>query len=377
MRVCAAEFADDYWGTEALLTRAADHYADLFSAGAVDELISRRGLRTPFLRMAQNGATLPDSSFTAGAGVGATITDQVDDTAVWRHFAGGATLVLQALHRTWAPIGDFTAALAAELAHPVQANAYITPAQNRGFDDHYDVHDVFVLQVEGTKRWVIHRPVHPDPLRDQPWTDHRQAVEAAAREEPVIDTVLHPGDCLYLPRGWLHAAQAQGELSIHLTLGVHVWTRYAVAEHLANNALARLRQDPAARGSLPVGVDGVDGVVEQVRKELLAALDQADPAPAFQRARRGQERPGALAPLAQRAALDRLSEGSAVQLRSGLAPSWDGNRLRTRVGWLDVQPGERAAIRTLLDGEPHPVREIGLEVARRLLQAGVALPAQW
>ncbi|KPC69204.1 hypothetical protein ADL27_54620, partial [Streptomyces sp. NRRL F-6602] len=72
----------------------------------------------------------------------------------------GATLVLQALHRTWQPVAEFCAGLGTELGHPVQANAYVTPPQNRGFDDHYDVHDVFVLQIEGTKRWLVHRPVH-------------------------------------------------------------------------------------------------------------------------------------------------------------------------------------------------------------------------
>ena len=47
-----------------------------------------------------------------------------------------------------------------------------------------------------------------DPLRDQPWGQRSAAVAAAAQEQPVIDTVLKPGDALYLPRGWLHAAAA-------------------------------------------------------------------------------------------------------------------------------------------------------------------------
>ena len=124
---------------------------------------------------------ISNSTFTSPAGVGATIADQLDDTALWRKFADGATLVLQALHRTWEPVADLSTALSGELGHPVQANAYITPPQNRGFDDHYDVQDVFVLQIEGTKRWVLHEPVQPDPLRDQPWTDRRSAVAEAAK----------------------------------------------------------------------------------------------------------------------------------------------------------------------------------------------------
>ncbi len=73
--------------------------------------------------------------------------------------AGGATLVLQALHRTWPPLIRFGSDLAAELGHPVQINAYITPPENQGFAAHYDTHDVFVLQVAGSKRWTIHSPV--------------------------------------------------------------------------------------------------------------------------------------------------------------------------------------------------------------------------
>ena len=45
-------------------------------------------------------------------------------------------------------------------------------------------------------------------------------------------TVLEPGDALYLPRGYLHSATALGGVTVHLTLGVHSWTRYAVAEEL-------------------------------------------------------------------------------------------------------------------------------------------------
>ena len=129
------------------------------------------------------------------------MADQVSDDKLVRLFAEGATIVLQGLHRLWPPLIAFSQDLAADLGHPVQVNAYVTPPQSRGFSDHYDVHDVFVLQIEGEKRWRIHAPVHPAPLRAQPWTDRRADVEAAAQTEPVIDAVLRPGDCLYLPAG--------------------------------------------------------------------------------------------------------------------------------------------------------------------------------
>ncbi|HWO67341.1 MAG TPA: cupin domain-containing protein, partial [Umezawaea sp.] len=228
-------FADEHWGRGPLLTRAADlprAFDDLFDLAQADELLSRRGLRTPFLRVARDGSVLGSSQFTRGGGVGAEIADQVADDRVAALFAEGSTLVLQGLHRLWPPLIDFATDLGADLGHPVQVNAYLTPPQSQGFSAHYDVHDVFVLQVAGHKRWRVHEPVHPDPLRDQPWADHADAVAERAALAPLIDEVLAPGDALYLPRGYLHSAVAQGGISAHLTVGVHVLTRYALVEAL-------------------------------------------------------------------------------------------------------------------------------------------------
>ena len=90
------------------------------------------------------------------------------------------------LHRLSPPLIEFVRDAVDDIGHPVQANAYITPPGNRGFDFHYDVHDVFVLQVSGTKRWIVHEPVHRHPLPSQPWTDHRDQIAQRV-------TVLHLG----------------------------------------------------------------------------------------------------------------------------------------------------------------------------------------
>ena len=57
---CSARvFAEDHWGRAPRLSRAAElpaGFTDLIDAVAADELVSERGLRTPFLRMAKDGA---------------------------------------------------------------------------------------------------------------------------------------------------------------------------------------------------------------------------------------------------------------------------------------------------------------------------------
>ncbi len=395
---CAtADFAAEHWGRAPLLTRAADLAAgggrgfdDLLDAGAVDELMSTRGLRTPFLRMAKEGTVLPAGRFTRGGGAGAGIADQAADDKVLATMADGATLVLQALHRSWPPLVDFGARLADELGHPVQINAYITPPQNQGFAPHYDVHDVFVLQVAGRKRWTIHAPVVTDPLDNQQWDKRKDQVQARAAEEPLIDVVLEPGDALYLPRGTIHAAQAQGETSIHLTVGVHPVTRYQLARHLLDIA----QDDPQLRTSLPMGVDLSDpavladqlaATVEQLRARLVG-IDAAQVARLVGTDLMTRTRPEPIGPLRQLVAADSVHADTSVRLRAALRLRVETGADEVRLVLLDrtvTVPAEAGdALKVLLAGTPvSPADLPGLEpdsqltLVRRLLREGVIVPA--
>ncbi|HET9944046.1 MAG TPA: cupin domain-containing protein [Actinomycetes bacterium] len=378
------EFASQYWGSRPLLTRAADlprDFRDLFSNDAVDELVSRRGLRAPFLRVAKNGSTLPDSAFTAGGGTGAGIADQASDDKLLRLFGDGATIVLQGLHRTWEPVLDFTQDLAADLGHPVQVNAYVTPAQNTGFSDHYDVHDVFVIQIAGEKRWRIREPVHRSPLRDQPWTDHRAAVEAAAQESPLLEETLRPGDVLYLPRGYLHAATALGDVSTHLTVGVHPWTRRHVADALVARALAAASEDERVRASLALGVDLTDtgaweSDLDVVREALVRALRDL-PAESLTDAldlrSRQSQRAAPVNPVATVRAASQLDGTERLSLRPHLEIRLDDDRLRSRAGDIALEPSETDRVSDLLTTGVASTADLGIDLARRLLLGGVVV----
>ncbi|MFC0628237.1 cupin domain-containing protein [Kribbella deserti] len=309
-----------------MLSRAADlpaPFTDLLTLDDADELLSRHGLRTPFLRIAKNGEVVGDKQFSGPGGVGAEIADQIRDDKVAALFASGHTVVLQALHRTWGPLIDFSTQLSEEAGHPVQINAYITPPQAQGFAAHYDVHDVFVLQIAGEKHWTVHEPVHADPLRNQPWTDHAKAVATAARDQaPVIDEVLRPGDALYVPRGFLHSAKALGGVSGHLTVGLHTLTRYLLVQELA--ALAAERAE--LRTALPLGFDPGDPeqVAQHLKKVAELVAEQAQTATPEQLAARLRRRtwtgnrPAPLPPLAHAAAIAGIEPGTTVRTRVGL-----------------------------------------------------------
>jgi ribosomal protein L16 Arg81 hydroxylase len=330
----------------------------------------------------------PAGRYTRSGGTGALVGDQVADDRVLELFLDGHTVVLQGLHRLWPPLIDFAGALTTDLGHPVQVNAYVTPASSQGFSAHYDVHDVFVLQVAGEKRWRIHQPVLEAPSRDQPWTDHRAAVAARAEEPAVIDAVLRPGDALYLPRGYLHAAEALGGVTCHLTVGVHPVTR----QHVLDALLAIAVDEPALRSSLPMGVDlGDPAAVEDDLKATVAALTErlrtigaVDVATRLGDPLVDSNRPAPVAPLAQAAALQALAADSVLRSRGHLRHlvTTDGDEVVVRVSdrTLRLPANAAKAVRALLDGEQVRVADLpgldlpdALELARRLVRESVVV----
>jgi hypothetical protein len=239
----AQTFVDKVWATRVLVHETApERLIELFSLDDVDHLLTETAIRTPSVRVARDGNVLPDSDFVrSGATVaGRPVTGLVDPRKLLALFDEGATVVLQALHRSWPRLTTFTAELELELGHPCQVNAYLTPPGSQGFAVHEDSHDVFVFQTHGTKLWEIH---HADGER--PCSTHPDC--------RVDDVVMQPGVCMYLPTGTPHAARAQESASLHVTLGINqrTWSdllRQAVepllrssgADHLPAGALERL-----------------------------------------------------------------------------------------------------------------------------------------
>jgi bifunctional lysine-specific demethylase and histidyl-hydroxylase NO66 len=394
------EFAGSYWGRTFLHSTASDlaaagripGYGDLLSTDDVDELLSRRGLRTPFLRVAQDGKIQAAREFTGSGGAGAEIADQVIDEKVLDHYAEGATLVLQGLHRLWPPLIEFAGALSAELAAPIGVNAYVTPPDSRGFATHYDTHDVFVLQVAGRKRWRIHQPVRPDPLERQPSGRHAVEVGAVSDSPAVLDTILADGDSLYLPRGWLHSAVALGEQSLHLTVGVRAMNRYAIVESL----LGMAADEAALRSGFPLGLDVTDptqlapqleATVEALRS-WLPSVQARGVADRLRERAWAASRPAPIRPLAQAAAMAELDRDTVLSPRRGLhwritTPPGGAVVLHLADRQITVPISCEPALRSLLAGPsirigdlPDLVPADQLTFARRMLREAVAVPAE-
>ena len=240
-----------------------------------DDLL-RRGTRRPAFRVVRAGTTVAGRDVTRRAGIGNhDLDDLVAANQVIDRYRRGDTVVLQGLHHTNPHLARLANNLALDLDHPVQVNAYLSPSNARGLDLHFDFHDVFVVQLGGSKRWRVWAPLArtTNPVKG------RHSIVAPRSEElgdPLLDITMAAGDCLYLPRGYPHAAETVDRHSDHLTIGLVAvtWQRVLRKAIDAEVAAGRLT------GALPVGllepgvalpVDavGVDGLRRRLTDETL------------------------------------------------------------------------------------------------------------
>jgi ribosomal protein L16 Arg81 hydroxylase len=289
------DFFRHHWERKPLhLSRGDPHYYDsVLTNQDLEFVISSTDLRYPAIQLARNGAYLAPEAYTKNIKHGSEFFNGVPDIAqIQSEYRSGSTVVLPAMQRTWAPLRELCEALENDFSHPVHANAYLTPGDSPGFTPHYDTHEVFVLQVAGTKRWRLFEPPSTLPHRTQPFTPAGYVLPAA----PILELELKPGDLLYLPRGYVHAAHTSRKHSAHVTIGITVYTWVELLSELVSAS----KELPDFRTALPPGF-ATDGDITKTLKEGLSRCvrvlqDKSDGdrviANFLQRVRSARARPG-------------------------------------------------------------------------------------
>ena len=223
------------------------------------------------------GTTVASKDVTRRAGIGnRDLDDLIAPNQVVDRYRRGDTVVVQGLHHTDPPLARLSNNLALSLDHPVQINAYLSPAEARGLDLHFDYHDVFVVQLGGAKRWRIWDPL---PRTTNPIKGNHAIALPRFDElgDPLLDITIGSGDCLYLPRGYPHAAETVDQHSDHLTIGLVAVTwqrvlRKAIdAEVAAGGLSTSLPVGLLEPGATPPLVDerALDGLRHQVTPHVL------------------------------------------------------------------------------------------------------------
>jgi bifunctional lysine-specific demethylase and histidyl-hydroxylase NO66 len=330
-------------------------YADLLSIDDVDALVTGAGLRFPAVKVVRGGRKSGAGEYTRTGMIGGVrVGDLVDPEAVRAAFAGGDTIVLASLHRYRPALTRFCDQLEDALSHPVQVNAYVTPAGARGLDLHWDTHDVFVLQCFGEKHWRVYGEGFRAPLRHQ----HRSG-SLQAEGEPLIEATLRPGDCLYIPRGFVHGAETREAASAHLTVGILTVSWVDVLR----GVLDAMQDSPELREALPAGFADDPSALEAIGAEKLAILSDlvanAD-VEALVAPRRRARPPRVEGAIASIARLDQLSDDSVLRSSQPWdVASRDGHvTVATATRVLRLPARVRPALELMAASRPFAVREL-------------------
>jgi hypothetical protein len=264
------EFLDSIWGVNFLHVRGrAGRFARMMPWGRLSEILSRQRLDFPRLRLVRDGKSLPVSSYLrhATGGRQKTTIPRLKSAGLARELREGATLVLDAVDELSEPVEALAKGLELLFRERVQVNLYAGWQTSRGFDLHWDDHDVFILQVTGRKRWSVYGQTRPSPLVND--------IEKAQKpgHAPLWEGTLEDGDLLYIPRGWWHVAVPLAEPTLHLTVGIHNRTGLDFLRWLSE----ALRACETFRRDLPrlATVSERAAHNARLREELLTAWDDS------------------------------------------------------------------------------------------------------
>jgi ribosomal protein L16 Arg81 hydroxylase len=160
----------------------------------------------------------------------------------------GATLLLNEIETLAPGVSALVGTIQRELGAKSSANLYYSRKERKGFDSHCDRHDVFALQIYGTKRWNIYEGQLDRPIEHAMFQNVPQ-MEYDRRKGKVAEIVeMNPGDLLYLPRGKFHDALTTGDISVHLAVSSNEPLGLDWLTQLWNIAV----RDPEFRSVLPL-----------------------------------------------------------------------------------------------------------------------------
>jgi hypothetical protein len=350
----AARFLERAFGREAFRTRIAPPAAaGLFGWERLNAALAEHRLVPPRLRLERAGRDVTRGVFRQRRSRRGAQLQDLDAAALSERLREGATLIVDAVNELSPPLQALCAGLSAEFAASCQANMYACWGVTQGFDVHWDDHEVFVVQVEGRKEWALYGATEAWPTR------RGAGREAPAPDAPAERIVLEPGDVLYLPRGYWHAAVGLGGPTMHLTIGL---TRKAGADFLRWLADELLAEE-VARADLPF--EAGEAAVGARIAELLACVAARDPQALARSYRRHVEhalvqRPQLCFPYIGEAEAA-LGPGARIWLAAGaarlrLAPQ--GLVLSWRGVEFTLSPALEPPLRRLLAGESVALAEI-------------------
>ncbi len=240
---------------------ASDYFRELLSLEDIEALLSTGSQYFPDVQLVNSAVDIPVSDYTDS-------DRRIVTPGLWGHYRSGATIVISGAQRRFTRLADLCRTVSQEFCMRSQANAYLSPGSNQGFKPHYDTHDVFVLQVSGSK---LFRFYHSDVAL--PFSEETFPADYVVKDTVQETILLTAGDTLYIPRGIVHDAVAQTEdPSLHITLGVFPLVVRDVLQEMVQAAAER---NVELRRAIDLQSPVTDDTLQLIKQQLNSAVDQS------------------------------------------------------------------------------------------------------
>lgn len=234
------QFIDQYMEQQQLIVSRDDpgYYEKLFSIDNVDQVLDVSRPRDESLRIVKKQVPLMPAKYQNKDG-------SLNLNQIYAAYADGHTVVINGIDRFWSPLRKLCQNISEELSYHAKANMYLTPKNQNALLPHYDTHDVYVLQIHGSKHWRFY-----DAPVETPMLFSHQPIFKREQLRNMREVTLNPGDFMYMPRGLPHEAYTTDKSSLHITIGIYP-TQWC---DLISKAIQQMAlQNPEFRKALPAG----------------------------------------------------------------------------------------------------------------------------
>lgn len=215
--VPTSRFFSDFYGKRPLHSAGlTDRFSDVFALADLNAILNFSSLLYPRVRVTDHRNTIHKYDLIDDKDrYSNNLNNELNRKKVLLAIARGGTLVHDRIHECHPPLETFVDKLSEEVRTRISVNGYYTARRTQGVNVHFDRHDVFAIQIHGSKRWYYREDTH--------------VLSRAMRHQsvPAVDdkfsgwqsVLLKQGDVFYCPRGIWHFTQTEEDHSAHLAVG--------------------------------------------------------------------------------------------------------------------------------------------------------------
>jgi ribosomal protein L16 Arg81 hydroxylase len=192
-----------------------------FSVGDFENLIKQRGIWSPDkLQVFLDNQAIPPGTIFESQQTSAGQKPEISLEKLKEAIGRGCSVILNDVCPLSLGLMRLRETLADLTRGKLECNVYFSQKDHQAFPIHYDVHDVFAIQVYGKKHWQIFEQKVEYPINHPMFTNRAHMNPDITGQPPSLDFDFEEGDVVFIPSGFLHHATCRDGQSLHLSFGL-------------------------------------------------------------------------------------------------------------------------------------------------------------